>query len=219
MAGNLASLLFGAYRRDVLALLFRNPEVSLHVREIARLTGKVPGTLLRELNLLSDAGLLTRRPLGNQVHFQANPACPIYEDLRSILKKTAGIADILREALEPLGDKIALAFVYGSVARGDEGARSDLDLMLIGEIKFADVIEALTKPQEILRRQINPTVYSSKEFRTKLAAGDPFLKRMMADKKILLIGDENDLGQPVSHRKVKTTRRRQSRDRASARRG
>src|ERR1051325_4848216 len=103
---DLANLLFGAYRRDVLALLLLHPETSLHVREIARLTGKVPGTLLRELNALADAGLLLRRPLGNQVHFLANPGSPIYEDLRNILKKTSGLTDVLRDALVPLESKI-----------------------------------------------------------------------------------------------------------------
>lgn len=122
---DLASLLFGAYRREVLALLLLHPDVSLHVREIARLTGKVPGTLLRELNQLADAGVLSRTPVGNQVHFRANAACPIYDELRSILKKTSGLADVLREALEPLGGKVRSAFVYGSMARGDERAVSD----------------------------------------------------------------------------------------------
>jgi DNA-binding transcriptional ArsR family regulator len=118
---DIASLLFGAYRREVLALLLLHPEQSLHVREIARVTGKVPGTLLRELNQLAYAGILLRRPIGNQVHFQADPACPIYDELRSILKKTSGLADVLRQALEPLGGKVKAAFVYGSMARGGPG--------------------------------------------------------------------------------------------------
>ena len=102
MSGNLASLLFGAYRRDALALLLLHPETSLHVREIARATGKAPGTLLRELNRLADAGVLIRKPVGNQVHFQADTGCAIYEDLRNLLKKTVGVVDVLREALAPL---------------------------------------------------------------------------------------------------------------------
>lgn len=208
MTGNLASVLFSGYRRDVLALLLLHPEVSLHVREIARITGKAPGTLLRELKLLAHAGLLIRKPVGNQVHFQANPACPIYEDLRNILKKTAGVADVLREALEPLGHKVAIAFVYGSIVRGDERAGSDIDVMIVGDAKFADVIHALAPAQEALRREINPNVYATKEFRAKLAAGEPFLKRVLADKKIFLIGDKDDFGQLASHRKAQTARRR-----------
>lgn len=208
VTANLASLLFGAYRRDALALLLLHPELSLHVREIARVTGKAPGTLLRELNRLADAGVIIRKPVGNQVQFQANMDCPIYEELRNILKKTAAIADVLREALEPLADRIQAAFVYGSVARGDERAGSDLDVMILGEAKFAEVVQALADARETLRREINPNLYPMREFRMKVAAGEPFLKRVLADKKIFLIGDAHDLGQSSSHRKTETARRR-----------
>jgi predicted nucleotidyltransferase len=138
--------------------------------------------------------VLTRRPVGNQVQFQANAACPIYEDLRNILKKTAALADVLRVALEPLADRIKVAFVYGSVARGDERPGSDLDVMVIGEARFAQVVNALAAARETLRREINPNLYPSREFKAKVAAGDPFLKRVLADKKIFLIGDAHDLG-------------------------
>ena len=208
MTGNLASLLFGTYRRDALALLLLHPEDALHVREIGRITGKAPGTILRELNRLADAGVIIRRPVGNQVQFQANAACPIYEDLRNILKKTAALADVLREALEPLADRIQAAFVYGSVARGDERSGSDLDVMILGEAKFAEVVHALAAARETLRREINPNLYPIREFRAKVAAGDPFLKRVLADKKIFLIGDAHDLGKSASHRKTETARRR-----------
>ena len=203
-----AALLFGAYRRDVLALLLLHPEDSTHVREIARAIGKAPGTLLRELNALAAAGVLVRKPLGNQVHFQANPACPIYEDLRNILKKTVGVADVLREALAPLGDRIRAAFVYGSVARGEERARSDLDVMVVGEASFGDVVAALAPAQESLRREVNPSVYPALEFRKKLAAGNPFLKRVLAERKIFIVGGEDDLGKPAAHRPAQGARRR-----------
>ena len=163
VTGNLASLLFGTYRRDALALLLLHPEDSLHVREIGRITGKAPGTILRELNRLADAGVIIRRPVGNQVQFQANAACPIYEDLRNILKKTAAIADVLREAMEPLADRINAAFVYGSVARGDERSGSDLDVMILGEAKFAEVVHALAAAGETLRREINPNLYPDRK--------------------------------------------------------
>jgi predicted nucleotidyltransferase len=208
MAGNLASLLFGAYRRDALALLLLHPETSLHVREIARATGKAPGTLLRELNRLADAGVLIRKPVGNQVHFQADIRCTIYDDLRNLLKKTVGIVDVLRETLAPLADKIHAAFVYGSIARGDERAGSDLDLMIIGEAKFADVVEALGHAQEVLRREINPALFPARELRRKLADGEPFLERVLADKKMFVIGGDDDLGKLVTHRKAEGSRRR-----------
>jgi predicted nucleotidyltransferase len=205
---DLASLLFGAYRREVLALLLLHPESSLHVREIARATGKIPGTLLRELNQLADAGILLRKPVGNQVHFQANPACPIYEELRGILKKTSGLAGVLREALEPLAHRIKAAFVYGSLARGDERAGSDVDVMIVGDPKLADVVHALSPAQDALRREINPNVYRPAEFGAKLADGESFLRQVMEDRKIYLIGSEDDLRQPPSHRKAQGTRRR-----------
>ncbi len=205
---NLASLLFGAYRLGVLALLLLRPEESLHLREIARLTGKAPGTLLREVNALAAAGVLVRKRVGNQVHFQANRGCPIFEDLRNILKKTVGVADVLREALAPLAGRIRAAFVYGSIARGDERAGSDLDLMIVGEAGFADVIAALAPAQALLRREVNPNVYPALEFRRKAAAGDPFLKRVLADGKIFIIGGEDDLGKPAVHRKAEGARRR-----------
>lgn len=203
-----ASLLFGAYRRGVLALLLLRPEQSLHVREIARATGKAPGTLLRELNALAEAGVLARRRVGNQVHFQANAACPIFEDLRNILKKTVGVADVLREALAPLAGDIRAAFVYGSIARGEERAGSDIDLMVVGEARFADVVAALAPAQELVRREVNPNVYPALEFKRKLAAGEPFLKRVLADRKIFIIGDEDELGRLGAQRKAQGVRRR-----------
>jgi predicted nucleotidyltransferase len=208
MSGNLASLLFGGYRRAVLTLLLLRSEDSLHVREIARATDKPAGTLVRELNALAEAGILVRRHVGNQVHFQANPACPIYEDLRNILKKTVGVADVLREALVPLAPRIRAAFVYGSIARGDERAGSDVDLMVIGEAKFADVVAALAPAQETLRREVNASVYPALEFKKKTAAGEPFLKRVLADRRIFVLGGEDDIGEFRAHRQAQGARRR-----------
>lgn len=205
---NLASLLFGGYRRGVLALLLLHPDTSLHLREIARTMGKPPGTLRRELNALAEARVLRRKRVGNQVHFQADPGCPVFEDLRNILKKTVGIADVLRDALAPLADKIRLAFVYGSIARGDERAGSDLDLMIVGEARFADVIAALAPAQAALRREVNPNVYPALEFRRKAVAGEPFLKRVLVEKKIFIVGSEHELGKLAAHGKAQGARRR-----------
>ena len=197
---NLGELLFGAYRRQVLALLLMHPEQSFHVREIARITGKPAGTLYRELNSLTEAGLLVRSPFGNQVHHRANPACPIYEELRGILRKTFGVADVLREALEPFSGQVGIAFVYGSVARGDERASSDVDVMIIGKLKFSDAVLALSPAEDILRREVNPHVYSSREFKSKFADGEPFLVRIVEGSKIFLTGGEDDLGKLAGHR-------------------
>jgi predicted nucleotidyltransferase len=200
---NLGVLLFGAYRRQVLALLLMHPEQSFHVREIARITGKAAGTLYRELSSLAEAGLLLRSPLGNQVHYQANPACPIYEELRGILRKSFGVADILREALDSLAARVDVAFIYGSVARGDDRANSDVDVMIVGRVKFAEAVLALSSVEEILRRQVNPHVYSSREFKTKFPGQEPYLARVVEGPKIYLIGTDDDLGKLVKHRSVK----------------
>jgi len=200
---NLADLLFGAYRRDVLGLLLLHPDESHHVREIARMTGRPANTLYRELAALAEGGLLLRRPQGNQVHYQANRDCPIYEELRGILKKTTGIADVLREALAPLTGRIELAFVYGSIASGKESARSDVDVMLVGDLKFEDAINALAPAEQVLRREINPHVYGKREFRAKLASKEPYLLRVLDGPKIMLNGDIDDLAKPGRHRAAK----------------
>ena len=208
MAADLGSLLFGDYRKRVLALLLLRPEESRHVRDLARDLGKPAGTLLRELKALAGAGVLLRRPVGNQVHYQANPACPILEELRGILKKTVGVADVLREALAPLASRIRVAFVYGSIARGDERAGSDLDLMIVCDARFNRVVAALATAQHALRREVNPNVYPALEFKSKIAAGEPFLKRVLAEPRIFVIGGEQDHGELAAHRKAEGSRRR-----------
>ncbi len=201
---NLADLLFGAYRRDVLGLLLLHPGESFHVREIARMTGRPANTLYRELSTLAREGLLLRRAQGNQVHYEANTGSPIYEELRGILKKTTGVADVLRFALEPLADRIKLAFVYGSVASGKEGARSDVDVMIVGDgIKFEEAVNALAPSEEILRREVNPHLYGIREFRDKMSHGGAFLSRVLEGPKIMLSGELDDIAKPGRHRKAK----------------
>jgi len=199
---NLGALLFGAYRRQILALLLMHPEQSFHVREIARITGKPAGTLYRELSSLAESGLLARTPFGNQVHYRANTDCPIYEELRGILRKTFGVADVLRDVLEPVADQIEVAFVYGSIARGEERPASDVDLMIIGKLKFSDAVLALSPAEESLRREVNPHVYSVREFRKKLDAKEPYLARVVQSPKIYLMGNDRDLGKLAQHRKT-----------------
>lgn len=190
----LTSLLFGGYRGRVLGLLLLHPEQHYHVREIARLTATSAGTLHKELDRLAQAGLLLREKIGNQLHYGANRQCPIFEELASILRKTSGLADVLRGALLPLDAQIEVALIFGSVARGAEHAGSDVDVLLIGDIGFGDAVRALHGAQEAIQREINPVVMSSEEYRRKFVAGDGFLRDILAKEKLFLKGDDDVLG-------------------------
>jgi len=194
------SLLFGAYRSEALAVLLLRPEESFHVREIARLTGIPAGSLHRELKTLEEAGFLLREPLGNQVRYRANRNHPIYTELAEIFRKTSGLADLLREALDGLKQNIELAFVFGSVAQGKERSVSDVDVFVVGSVSFAEVVNALTTIQPRLGREINPVVMSSNEVRDKLSVNDRFLTRVAREPKIFLIGGEDDFKQLAEDR-------------------
>jgi predicted nucleotidyltransferase len=141
---------------------------------------------------LSDAGLIHRVRRGHQVYYQANRKNPIFAELKSILAKTSGIRDILHEGRTPLQNQIKLAFVYGSIARGEETASSDVDLMVVGEVSFSDVVSALSQIEANLGRDVNPTVYGPREFREKLAAKNHFLSTVAKEKKLFVIGDERE---------------------------
>jgi len=191
-SGDLLELLFGAYRRKVLGLLLLRPDESFYVREIARLTGVPAGSLHRELKSLSDAGLLAREPVGNQVRYRANRDHQIYTELAEIFAKTAGLGDVLRDALTPLAGHIELAFVYGSLAQGRQRAVSDVDVFVIGDASFADVVKALSTTQARLGREVNPVVMAQREVRAKLKSGDRFVARVAREPKIFLMGSEDD---------------------------
>lgn len=185
----LAHFLLGQTRSSVLGALLLRPEASLHVRELARLTGVSPGSLHRELRALADVGLLLRQETGRQVYYRANQQCPVFEELAGFLRKTAGLVDVLREALLPLAGKIERAFIYGSMARGTEHAHSDVDLMVIGDLEFADVVLALAPAQATLRREINPTVFSHREFERKLKQVDGFTAQVWNGPKLWVAGE------------------------------
>jgi predicted nucleotidyltransferase len=137
---------------------------------------------------------------GRQVYFSANPDAPVYSDLRGLLTKTAGVADLLRAALRPLAEKkmVVIAFIYGSVASGTHGPKSDVDLMIIGHLSLSDLIPELRKAQEALGREINPTVYEPHEFRTKLQKDAHFLSRVVAGPKLMLVGNSDELAELAS---------------------
>lgn len=182
-----ANLLFGAYHRSLLALLLMRPDQSFHLREVERLTGVPSGPAHRELKRMERAGLLTTVRVGNQVRYQANRACPIFEELAGIFRKTSGMADVLRDALRPLERQIEKAFIFGSVAKGQEGPRSDIDVMVIGNVTFDEVVGALYPLHERLGREINPIVMTRAEFRRRRQEKS-FVARVMGGEKLMLIG-------------------------------
>ena len=190
----LASLIFSDYRRRVLGLLLLHPDTTYHVRELARLTGTSAGTLHKELSKLTKGGVLRRQEVGNQVRYGANRDCPVFEELASILRKTTGLVDVLADALSSVEKQIDLAFVFGSLARGDQDSNSDVDMMVVGELGFANVVQLLHPIQQTLQREINPVVYSLEEFRRRVGNGDSFIREVLTKPKLFVVGNENELG-------------------------
>jgi len=185
--------MFRKTRTAVLSLLFMHPDEEFYLRQIARATGAAVGALQRELRFLSGTGIIRRTVKGHQVYFQADERCPVFEDLKSIITKTSGAADVIRAALAPLAEKIKVAFIYGSFARGAQEKHSDLDILIVGGITFGEVVEALGPAQDALRREVNPVVYPVREFAARLRQRDGFLERVLDGKKVFVAGDDNEL--------------------------
>ncbi len=193
MQQSLAALVFPRYRRQVLSLLFLRSDESFHGREIARRANLPAGTVTRELKRLADAGLLEREARGNQVLYRANKSSPIFDEIASILRKTSGLAEELKRALAPLADKIRVAFVFGSMAQGRQSAGSDIDVLVIGEADFGSVVDAFYPAQKVLGREINPKVFSPREWNTKLRAKSAFTADVLRKPKVFLVGGEHEL--------------------------
>jgi len=189
----LSTVLFSKTRGAILGLLYRNTDQFFYLREIVRKTGVGIGAAQRELKQLTDSGIIKRTARGNQVYYQTNTDCPVFKELKGLIIKTVGVADILKEALIPLSEKIKAAFIYGSFVQGTERNNSDVDIMIIGDTTFAEVTSALSDAQTKLSREVNPTVYPVKEIQTKIAQNHHFVKTVISEKKIFLIGDENVL--------------------------
>lgn len=197
-----ADALFSRTQQRLLALLFVNPDRSYFANELVRLAGSGIGAVHRELATLESAGLVTAKRVGNQKHYQANRAAPIFGELRGIALKTFGVAEVLREALQRLAPKIRIAFVYGSLAKGTDHAASDVDLMVVSdEVDYADLFGATAEAERRLGRKVNPTVYGTAALQEKRTAGDGFIPRVLAQPKILVIGSEDDLREPAKARK------------------
>jgi predicted nucleotidyltransferase len=181
-------------QQKVLGLLYSRPEKSFYTKEILRLTGMGVATIKRELDRMKAAGILSMFKIGNQHHYQANPSCPIYNELLGIVKKTFGVADVLSQALSPLADEIDWAFVFGSVASGKETSDSDIDLMIIGTVGFTDAVGALYSIQATLGREINPKIYRKDEWTQMLDNKDAFTKEVMLKPRMDVMGEGNEFG-------------------------
>ena len=194
-SASLASALFTGTQQRVLGLLFGQPARSFYATELIGLAGAGSGAVQRELARLARSGLVTVRPVGNQRHYQANPDSPLFTELCGIAQKTVGLAEPLRDALQPFKAKISAAFVYGSVAKRQDTAASDIDLMVVSEtLSYSDMFTALEGAATRLGRSVNPTILTRKTLARRVKDDNAFVKRVLSQPKIWLIGGEDDLG-------------------------
>lgn len=190
----IADALFSATQQRVLALLFGQPARSFFTNELIGLVGAGSGAVQREVKRLVESGLVTVTRLGSQKHYQANPAAPIFKELRGIVTKTLGPAEVLRAALVSLGDAVRLALVYGSVAKGSDTAHSDIDLLIVSNVLTLEQVYAVLIPvEQQLGRSVSPTLYTVAEFRRRRAGGNPFLTKVLAGTIIRLTDDPDGL--------------------------
>ncbi len=193
-ASGVASALFTKAQQRVLGVLFGNPGRSFYVNEIIALAECGAGAVHRELARLAAADLVTVTRVGNQKHYQANAATSVYEELRGLVLKTSGLADVISAALAPVASLISAAFVFGSVAKGRDTASSDVDIMVVSEsVTYADLFGVLEEAAAQLGRPVNPTVYSQQELGQRLRQGNAFVERVLSQPKIWLIGGEDSL--------------------------
>ena len=191
---SIADALFSSVQQRLLALIFGQPDRSFYTNELLRLAGTGRGALQRELEKLASSGLVTLHSIGNQKHYQANRAAPVFEELRGIVLKTFGLTEVLRVALDDLGERIRVAFIYGSVARGTDTAASDIDVMVVADdVAYGELFERLSAVEATLGRKVNPTLYSLAELQRKRQDDNHFVTRVLSQQKLFLKGGEDDL--------------------------
>ena len=192
MGTQMIEVLLPKVRREVLALLFARPDEAFYLREVVRAADSGKGAVERELRALTEAGILLREKRANLTYYRANPQCPIYPELRGLMVKTAGVADVVREALSQVRG-IRLAFIFGSMAKGSADAKSDADVLVVGDASSADIGNALLSVQERLGRNVTPTIYSPREFRQRVKEKHHFLARVLSEPTIMLVGTADDI--------------------------
>jgi predicted nucleotidyltransferase len=188
---SLADALFPSTRQRVLATLFGRPGRSFYAAEVIALARAGSGSVQRELADMTQVGLLTCTKVGHQKHYQANSASPVFNELCSLVLKTVGLADALRQALAPLANQISMAFVFGSMAKAQDSAHSDVDVLLVSNtLIYGDVFVALEPASQALSRSINPALYTEADFKARKLSDNAFITRVMQQPKIWLIGQE-----------------------------
>ena len=192
---SLGNVLFTKTQQKVLGLLFGQPERSCYLNEIVSLSRMGKGTITRELERMVAAGIILKRKVGNQNHYSANPECPIYRELLGIVRKTFGVADVVRDALNSILSEVTLAFIYGSIAKAKDTAKSDIDLLLVAEeLAYSEVMELLFETEHSLGRPINPTIYTLAQITEKARQESAFVTRVLEQPKIWIKEDEDVYG-------------------------
>ena len=197
MNGVLETILGSKLRVKVLGWIFTHPDERYFVRQLTGLLGEDSTNVSRELARLEKAGILIVTVSGRQKYYQANKESPIYNELHGLIVKTVGVVDVLRLSMETSSGKIKAAFVFGSIASGNENRDSDIDVMLVGAISFGDIVNLLSTAEERLGREINTVVYSVLEFRRKLKEDHHFVSNVITREKLFIIGDEHELAELV----------------------
>jgi len=192
--------LFPKTRKVVLATVYMQPTREWYLSDLARHLKVQPSSLQRELANLVGGGILRKRIDGNRAYYSAETTGPIFEDLYGLILRTAGLRDVLAESLEPFRKRIMSAFVYGSVARQEERATSDIDLMVIGDVGLAELAPTIKRAEEKLIRPVNPSIYKPGEIAEKLALGHHFLRTVMSEDKLFVVGSEDDLASATEHK-------------------
>jgi predicted nucleotidyltransferase len=199
-ADPLSTALFPESRRAILGLLYAHPDESFYLRQIVDLAGLAVGQTQRELKRLTESGILERSERGRHVYFRANERCPIYDELKGIVAKTTAGGAAIARGLAPLVDRIKVAFLFGSVARGEETRGSDIDVMVVGSASFAEVAGAVRAVEQQLRREINIVVYPVGEFTARVQQGHSFLARVIEDEKTFIVGSQYELDALLAER-------------------
>jgi len=196
----LAKLFNSKRRANILGRLLAHPDERYFVRQLSSLVNDDATNISRELTRLEKMGILVSQSEGRQKYYQANPDCPIFDELRRLVIKTTGMRDVLAAALAPLAARVEVAFVFGSLTRGEEHRGSDVDLMVIGQVSFAEVVAVVGPAQDKLAREINPAVYPTAEFQSKVETNDHFVKNVLSGEKIFLIGGDRELAELAAKR-------------------